>query len=186
MNNLGTRLINFGKYWSSRISDDSRFQQPHVAFHFLLDYVPNWKRSYGPGGLVQYQCFMPKETSLAAFSGILQHCQKRKMPNYLTVFKRHRPDDFLLTHGVDGYSMAMDFRVTPKRRPKLLELARELDDIVLEAGGRFYLAKDSSLRPEIVKAYLGEDAIAKFMELKHQYDPDGLMETNLWRRLFTK
>lgn len=186
MNNLGTRLINFGKYWSSRLTHDSKFQQPHVAFHFLLDYVPNWKRSYGPDGLIQYQCFIPKESAFEAFSGILQHSQKRRTTNYLTVFKRHRPDDFLMTHGVDGYSMAMDFRVTPKRRKKLVELAAELDQIVLDAGGRFYMAKDSTLRPEIVESYFGPDTLSEFRDLKAQYDPEGILQTNLWRRLFAR
>jgi len=184
MNNFGIRLVNFGKYTTSRISNDSKFQQPHVAFHFLLDYMPNWKKAYGHDGLIQYQCFVPKDTALDTFNQILSHCQKRRLPNYLTVFKRHRTDEFLLTHGVDGYSMAMDFRVTPKRRPKLLELARELDDFVLEGGGRFYMAKDSTLRPEVVQSYLGKETYDQFRRFKDKYDPHTLLETNLWRRLF--
>jgi len=184
MNNLGTSFLNIGKYWSSRWTHDSKFQQAHVAFHFLLDYVPNWKRSYGRDGLIQYQCFISKDKAHEAFSDILRRCQDRRLPNYLTVFKRHRPDNFLIAHGVDGYSMAMDFRVTPKRRSKLINLTQELDEIVLEAGGRFYLAKDSTLRPEIVRAYLGQETISEFQKLKAECDPEGMLQTNLWRRLF--
>lgn len=184
MNNPGTRLVNFGKYWSSRLAHDSTFSQSHVAFHFLLDYVPDWKRSYGPEGLIQYQCFVAGDSAHDAFADILRHCQKRRLPNYLTVLKRHRTDDFLVSHGVDGYSMAMDFRVTRKRKNRLIELVRELDEIVLEAGGRFYLAKDSTLRPEVVRAYLGDKAITELQALKAECDPEGLLQTNLWRRLF--
>ncbi len=183
-NNPGARFINLGKYWSSRMTDGSKFRQSHVAFHFLLDYVPNWKKSYGRGGLIQYQCFVPAQNALDAFSDILRLCQQRGLPNYLTVLKRHRPDDFLISHGLDGYSLAMDFRVIPRRRLKLLALTRELDDIVLQAGGRFYFAKDSTLRPEVVQAYLGEDSLKRFRELKDRFDPDVVMQTNLWRRLF--
>ena len=80
--------------------------------------------------------------------------------------------------------MAMDFRVTRRKRNRLLNLAEELDEIVLKAGGRFYLAKDSTLRPEIVKAYLGDETVEIFRALKAEYDPDGMFQTNLWRRLF--
>jgi FAD/FMN-containing dehydrogenase len=124
--------------------------------------------------------------ALDAFSDILRHCQKRRLTNYLTVLKRHRPDSFLISHGVDGYSMAMDFRVTRRKRSRLIKLAEDLDEIVLKAGGRFYLAKDSTLRPDIVESYLGERAITEFRELKSECDPDGVLQTDLWRRLFPR
>jgi len=186
MNNLGTRLVNFGKYMSSRFTHDSKFIQPHVAFHFLLDYVPDWKRSYGPEGLIQYQCFVPKDAAYDAFTEILQLCHKRRLPNYLSVLKRHKVDDFLVSHGVDGYSLAMDFRIKRKQKSRLVELTKELDEIVLAAGGRFYLAKDSTLRPKIVEAYLGEQSLGELRALKDKYDPERVFQTNLWRRLFAE
>jgi FAD/FMN-containing dehydrogenase len=184
MNNLGTRTINMAKYYAGKFGSGSYYRQPHAAFHFLLDYVPNWKRSYGRGGLIQYQPFIPKETAQEAFAEILRHCQSRGLPNYLTVFKRHRPDDFLLTHGLDGYSMAMDFRITDRNRARVAKLTSELDEIVLAANGRFYFAKDSTLRPHVARAYLGDEAIAQFQALRQRCDPDGLLQTNLWRRVF--
>jgi decaprenylphospho-beta-D-ribofuranose 2-oxidase len=184
MNNTGVRFVNLGKYYASLLADGKRCVQTHAAFHFLLDYVPNWKFAYGPGGLVQYQSFIPAAKALDAFSEMLALCRQRGLPNYLSVLKRHRPDDFLLTHGLDGYSLAMDFRVTPSRRPKLVQLAAELDEIVLQAGGRFYFAKDSLLRPQVAAAYLGAETIDQFRHLKHRCDPENLLQTDLWRRLF--
>lgn len=184
MSNVGARLVNFGKYRASRFTHGSRFRQPHVAFHFLLDYVPNWKQSYGRYGLIQYQSFVPTDAAYATFSEILTLCRQRGLPNYLTVLKRHRPDDFLISHGVDGYSLAMDFRVTGRNRQRLLNLTAELDEIVLAAGGRFYFAKDSTLQPATVRQYLGSDTIEEFVALKSRYDPEGILSTNLWRRLF--
>ena len=35
---------------------------------------------------------------------------------YLGVLKRHRPYPFLMTHAVDGYSLALDFKVTKRNR----------------------------------------------------------------------
>ena len=184
MNDLGGRLANSGKYWASRATNNSNYRQPHVAFHFLLDYLPDWKKSYGRDGLIQYQSFIPAANALEAYEAMLRLCQKQRLPSYLVVLKRHRADNFLISHGVDGYSMAMDFRVTSKRRPRLKELAAQLDDLVLDAGGRFYLAKDSTLRPEIAKAYLGKDVTETLWELKRRYDPEFLLQSNLWRRLF--
>jgi decaprenylphospho-beta-D-ribofuranose 2-oxidase len=184
MNNVGARFVNLGKYYASVRADGQRYLQTHAAFHFLLDYIPNWKFAYGPGGLVQYQSFIPAGNALDAFSEILRHCRRRSLPSYLSVLKRHRPDDFLLTHGLDGYSLAMDFRVTPSRRPKLVQLAAELDEIVLQAGGRFYFAKDSLLRSKTAAAYLKPETIAQFRRLKERCDPENLLQTDLWRRLF--
>jgi decaprenylphospho-beta-D-ribofuranose 2-oxidase len=55
---------------------------------------------------------------------------------------------------------------------------------VLNANGRFYLAKDSTLRPDVARAYLGQETIDKFRALKQQVDPDSILQTNLWRRVF--
>lgn len=183
-NNLGFRAINMAKYWAAVWRNGHRYRQSHVAFHFLLDYMPNWKRSYGRGGLIQYQVFLPKETAVEGYKAIFGRCQQRGLPNYLSVLKRHRPADFLLSYALDGYSMAMDFKITEGRRSKIAALARELDEMVLGFGGRFYFAKDSTLRPEVAQAYLGEPAIAQFCALKQQCDPDNLLQTDLWRRVF--
>jgi FAD/FMN-containing dehydrogenase len=140
--------------------------------------------AFGNGGLVQYQCFVQKDSALETFNELLRKCQERGVVNYLSVLKRHKPDGFLISHGVDGYSLAMDFRVTPKRKQKIVALAQELNGIVLHGGGRFYFAKDSLLQPKNVEAYLGSDVMNRFLDLKAANDPESILQTNLWRRLF--
>jgi decaprenylphospho-beta-D-ribofuranose 2-oxidase len=54
----------------------------------------------------------------------------------------------------------------------------------LGANGRFYFAKDSTLRPEVARAYLGDEAITQFRALKERCDPHNLLQTNMWRRVF--
>jgi len=184
-NNGGWRMVNTAKYAASRtLGNHKSYEQPLVAFNFLLDYVPNWERAYGPGGLIQYQSFIPKETAEEAYREMLRLCKRRRLPSYLGVVKRHRPDKFLLSHAVDGFSMAMDFRVSERNRTRLRKLTAELDQIVLEAGGRFYFAKDSTLTAEGAARFLGEAAIKQFRKLKGQYDPDGLLQTDLYERCF--
>jgi hypothetical protein len=53
---------------------------------------------------------------------------------------------------------------------------------VLNAGGRFYFAKDSTLTREVVASYLGESALARFRKLKRKVDPHSLLQTDLYRR----
>lgn len=181
-NNLGWWGVNMAKYIASL--PKHTFRQAHAAFHFLLDYVPNWELSYGRGGLIQYQSFLPKETAEAAWTEILQMSKKRGMPSYLGVTKRHRPDKFLLTHAVDGFSLALDFKVTDANRAKLRAMLEDFDQIVLANGGRFYFAKNSETTAETALAFYGKSAVAKFKKLKKRCDPNGLLESDLYRRIF--
>ncbi len=181
-NNLGWGMVNKLKYLSSLRSHT--FRQSHAAFHFLLDYVPNWERSYGRGGSIQYQSFLPKETAEAAWRELLELSLTRGMPSYLGVTKRHRPDQFLISHAVDGFSLALDFKVTDGNRAKLSQMLQEFDRIVLEAGGRFYFAKNSETTRETTMRFLGEERVAEFKRLKKRCDPNGLLESDLYRRVF--
>jgi decaprenylphospho-beta-D-ribofuranose 2-oxidase len=184
-NNIGMRAINFLKYLSSvTLTQGKVHNVTHAGFAFLLDYVPGWKYAYLPGGLIQYQSFIPKETAEKCFKDQIELCQKHGIVPYLGVFKRHRTDPFLMTHSVDGYSLALDFKVTRKNRAHVWALAAELDALVLEAGGRFYFAKDSTLQPARLQAYLSQERVQQFLELKAQLDPENLLQTDLYRRIF--
>jgi FAD/FMN-containing dehydrogenase len=181
MNNLGAWGVNTAKYFAGR---NRTYQQSHAAFHFLFDYIPDWELAYGKNGLVQYQSFVPKETAFEAWSEMLRFSQRRGLPSYLGVTKRHRPDNFLLSHAVDGFSLALDFKVTNKNRIKLSRMLQDFDRIVLDAGGRFYFAKNSETTPETAHRFLGEAAIAKFRAIKKRCDPNCLLESDLYRRVF--
>ncbi|MBI3162094.1 MAG: FAD-binding oxidoreductase [Chloroflexi bacterium] len=181
-NNFGWRMVNIAKYFASLRKHT--FRQSHAAFHFLLDYVPNWELSYGRGGLIQYQSFLPKETAEAAWTEMIQLSHKNGLPSYLGVTKRHRPDKFLLTHAVDGFSLAMDFKVTRSNRAKLHAMLQVFDQIVLNAGGRFYFAKNSETTAETAAQLYGKETLTKFRKLKKRCDPNHLLESNLYRRIF--
>ncbi|MCP3918774.1 MAG: FAD-binding oxidoreductase [bacterium] len=187
-NDLGWRFVCGVKHQLGRLEGmRGWYRQPHAAFNFLLDYVPNWKFAYGRTGgrgLIQYQSFLPKETALDAYREMLALCHARGHVSYLGVLKRHRPDPFWMTHACDGWSLALDFKVTPENRASLWETCDELTRIVLDAGGKFYFAKDLVLgHLAMLRAFPTEQREA-FLALKRRLDPDALLQTNLWRRVF--
>lgn len=175
--NLGMRLVNMGKYFSGVVSPSSDYLQGHVAFHFLLDYVPTWRSAYEPNGFIQYQPFLPRATAKDALREILRLNQARGIVSYLGVLKRYRPDTFLLSHALDGYSLAMDFPVTASNREALWKMCGEMSEIVLAAGGRFYPAKDSVLRPADFRRAWGQQRISQFRSLRQRVDPRRVLRT---------
>ena len=183
INNPGAWAGNTAKYLLNRtLGHNKTYLQSLVAFTFLLDYVPNWEYSYGKQGLIQYQSFVPADTAEDTFREILQVTQKHRLPSYLGVMKRHKPDSFLFSHAVDGFSLALDFKV--RRRERLAKLTNELNQIVLAGNGRFYFAKDSALTTDVVAEFLGEDTIANFRKMKAQADPANILQTDLYKRCF--
>lgn len=183
LHNPGMRFLNGCKYRAGALGEGKPYRQSHAGFHFLLDYVPHWKNAYLPGGLIQFQSFIPKERAWDVFAGQIDAAQRAGLPPYLGVLKRHRSDIFLLSHGVDGFSLALDFRVTAQNRNRLWKLTAELAQGVVAAGGRFYLAKDATLSPEVFRASLPAGMLERFQDLKRRLDPAMRLKSQLSRRL---
>ena len=94
-NRPGMRLLNSAKYLAgSTVGDDKVYRQSLAAFSFLLDYVPDWKKIYLPGGLIQHQSFVPKADAEEVFKTQLEACRRCGMPSFLAVLKRHKTIPF--------------------------------------------------------------------------------------------
>ena len=183
-NRLGMRALNAAKDFAGRaFGSDKTFVQSLVGYSFLLDYVPNWRNAYRPSGFIQYQSFVPRAHAEAVFTKQMELQQAAGLESFLGVMKLHRPDPFLISHDLDGFSLALDFKVTRANRERLWALCHDMNDLVLEAGGRFYFAKDSTLRPQDVVSMLGEGALAALRADKSQLDPDGMLTSALAERL---
>lgn len=180
-NRIGIKILNGIKY-AFAPAKPKIFRQSLVAFSFLLDYVPDWQKCYRTGFL-QFQVFLPREEALEIFPLIAEMQRSSGFFAYLAVLKRHRPDPFTITWAIDGYSLAMDFPVHPASQDALIAFLHDVTDVVLACGGRFYLAKDSILRPEDIQSYLGHETIEKFKDLKADLDPENLLQTQLARRV---
>ncbi|MER3466343.1 MAG: FAD-binding protein, partial [Armatimonadota bacterium] len=110
-----------------------------------------------------YQIFAPINAAQQVFTEATRVAKEQGFPPFLCVLKRHRPDPFLLSHAVDGFSLAMDFRVHMRRWEAFRRLADEMTELTLSAGGRFYLAKDSVLRRGQFRQAVGEEALERFL-----------------------
>ncbi|MCH9014958.1 MAG: FAD-binding oxidoreductase [Gemmatimonadetes bacterium] len=139
-NDAGMRALNSMKYWLTAARTSF---QSHAAFHFLLDYVPNWKLAYGSAGLIQYQFFIPTDSARGVFKRVLQMQRDAGVMSYLGVVKRHRVGKSSWSYSVDGFSLALDFPAVAKNADRLTVLLREYDVIQAAEGGRIYAAKDS-------------------------------------------
>ncbi len=183
-NRPGMRLINAAKYrLGSTVGDTKQYRQTLAEFSFLLDYVPGWERVYLPGGLIQHQSFVPVGEAERVFARQLELCRRAGLPSFLAVLKRHRSDPFLLTHAVDGFSLALDFPVTASNRARLWRLVARLAEPVVEAGGRFYPAKDAALPGELYRATFHDGQLERFADVKARTDPERLLRSALADRL---
>ena len=181
-NDTGTRFVNSVKYaLPEPVGKDGTYRDTHAGFAFLLDYVPDWRLMYGDAGFIQVQLFVPDANARQAFSEALKLCQKRGVISNLGVFKRHRADDYLLSHGLDGWSLALDFKV-PRDAQKLWDTAADLTRLVLEAGGTYYPAKDQVVDARSFARSLGE-RYTRFQDVRKRMDPSGLFANDQARRL---
>jgi decaprenylphospho-beta-D-ribofuranose 2-oxidase len=95
------------------------------------------------------------------------------------VLKRFGPgDEGLLSFPMAGWTLALDF---PARTPGLAGLLASLDRLVVEGGGRVYLAKDSRVPPDVLAEMYPR--LAGFRKLRADLDPSGLLASDLSRRL---
>jgi decaprenylphospho-beta-D-ribofuranose 2-oxidase len=181
-NRSGMRLINRAKATSAWLGHGKPLYEGLVGFSFLLDYVPNWRRAYRDG-FIQFQSFIPKQFAPDVFREQVRMQQAEKLESYLAVMKRHRPDPFLLTHGVDGYSLALDFKVDPRTWPRLQRLCHRMAELVLESGGKFYPAKDSILSADLYQRSIGLDTVQWVRSMRGELDPEGLLTSGFAQRV---
>ena len=147
-------------------------------FFHPLDGITNWNRLYGPAGFRQYQYVVPFEASEVVVRS-LERISALRAPSFVTVLKRFgEGDPGMLSFPMPGWTLALDF---PARTPWLSQLCAELDEMVLEAGGRLYLAKDSRIPPGLMPGMYPR--LDDFRRLRAAVDPAGVFSSDLSRRL---
>ena len=111
------------------------------SYFYPLDAILEWNRIYGARGFAQFQCVLPLEASEAGLTQLLDTIAATGSGSFLAVLKRFGAQESAFSFPMEGYTLALDFPVSPKTHA----LLEKLDAITLAHGGRFYLAKDSRM-----------------------------------------
>lgn len=166
LNWLTIKMFNF-LYYRKVIHKITRNKVELDSFFYPLDAINNWNRIYGKNGFTQYQFILPKNNSFEGMDIILKTIAKSGKGSFLAVLKLYGPaNNNYLSFPMEGYSLALDFKV----EPGLFELLDKLDEIVIRYGGRIYLAKDSRVNKAVFEQ--GYPLISRFRAIRKQYGLD--------------
>ena len=150
----------------------------YESFFYPLDKVGEWNRGYGKRGFTQYQFVIPfadGERQMRKILGVI--LSSGQLP-FLNVLKRlGKESGGTLSFPREGYTFAIDFPI----REQTKALTRTLDAMVIEAGGRIYLGKDSFIDAANFRMMYPE--IDQWLAIKAKYDPQNVFTSNLGRRV---
>ncbi len=160
-----------------RLAGRSRDLIGYEPFFFPLDGVLEWNRVYGRAGFVQYQCVFPYASSREGLTALLARVTDAGIGSFMSVLKLFGPQEGLLSFPTEGFTIALDFPLNDRS----LALLAELDALVLDHGGRIYLAKDARAAPETLRR--GYPALGRFAAVRAAVDPQHKFNSLLSRRL---
>jgi decaprenylphospho-beta-D-ribofuranose 2-oxidase len=146
-------------------------------YFFPLDGIGDWNRIYGRRGFLQYQCVIPTDRAGPALSSILDRISYRGIASFLAVLKQMGPGHGDISFPMEGFTLALDLPVSDTVFP----LLDELDQTVVEAGGRLYLAKDARQSPSTFEA--GYSGLNRFRDLRRAIGASGRISSRLSLRL---
>ncbi len=168
----------FNQAWYRRAGGRETSTLESIAgFFHPLDGIQEWNRLYGERGFIQYQFVVPNE-SLDTLRGIVEQFAKTRTPSFLAVLKRFGPQGSgHLSFPLEGWTLAVDLPAIPEVAPFL----DQLDERVVDAGGRVYLAKDARLRRQHVKKMYPR--LEEWRQIRRTVDPKLVLTSDMDRRL---
>ena len=147
-------------------------------FFFPLDGVLNWNRIYGRQGFLQHQSVIDAERAEAAIGEILTRFARRGNASFLAVLKKLGPAGRgLLSFPSPGFTLALDLAIDRG----VFDFLDEIDEIVVAAGGRIYLAKDA--RQSRATFAAGYPNLEKFRAIRRRIGAERHIASRLSDRL---
>jgi decaprenylphospho-beta-D-ribofuranose 2-oxidase len=148
------------------------------AYFHLLDSITSWNRLYGRRGFLQYQFAVPFGAE-DALRTVVERLAGSGTASFLSVLKRFgAANDGPLSFPTPGWTLTLDL---PAAAHGLASLLHGLDDVVLGAGGRHYLAKDAHAAPAAIRR--GYPRLDEWRAVRASVDPTGVWASDLSRRL---
>lgn len=175
LNKLTGRIFN--ELWYRKSPTKTGAVQNITQFLHPLDIVGEWNRGYGPHGFLQYQYVVP-----FGAEDVIRHTVHRMTEtgqvSVLNVLKRFGPGNRApLSFPMPGWTLCVDLPIGRG----VHELCEELDELVLGAGGRHYLAKESRATPEAIER--GYPRLDEWRKVRASVDPQGVFASDMSRRL---
>lgn len=156
----------------------TRHRVGYEPFFHPLDKLAHWNRLYGRQGFVQHQFVLPRHAGRGPLREALETIVASGLASPLAVLKVFgEGNDSMLGFPMPGYTLAVDLKAVPEA----LRLCRTLDRLVLEAGGRIYLTKDSRMTPETFAACYPR--LEEFQDVRRRYGATGLFVSAQAERL---
>jgi FAD/FMN-containing dehydrogenase len=176
LNHFSIKLFN-NLYYARQRRKVSRAIVHYDPFFYPLDAIKNWNRIYGRRGFFQYQFVIPFATNHNAIRQILSRIAESGQGSFLGVLKTFGSvqSPGVLSFPRPGVTLALDF---PNQGTRTLALFKELDGIVLDAGGRFYPAKDACMSPQAF-----QNRYPEWRQFSRMIDPR--FSSSFWRRVTT-
>jgi decaprenylphospho-beta-D-ribofuranose 2-oxidase len=177
LNPLSIRVFN--EFWYRKAPKQRTDQVCSIgSFFHPLDMIRSWGRLYGPQGFVQYQIAIP-----FGEERVLRTCVERLAnsgdSSFLVVLKRFgESNQGPLSFPMPGWTITLDVAAG---RPGLSHMLQELDHLVLDAGGRHYLAKDAHMTADAMRR--GYPRLEEWKAIRDKVDPTGVWRSDLSRRL---
>ena len=170
----------FNEVWYRKAPRRRRDHLQSIStFFHPLDMVDRWNRVYGRGGLLQWQCAVPLGAT-EELRRLVAELSDSGCPSFLAVLKRFgAANPGHLSFPIPGWTLAMDLPADP--RSGSAALLDRLDEQVVAAGGRLYLAKDSRMRPELLPAMYPR--LDEWRAVRDAADPKGQLVSDQARRL---
>jgi FAD/FMN-containing dehydrogenase len=173
------RAFNWG-YRHSHGATLRRRLASHETFFYPLDAVDGWNRLYGRRGFLQYQCAVPRQAGPEPVAQLLERLATAGAPSFLSVIKDFGPGgDAYLSFPIEGTTLALDL---PYRGQETEALVHRLNALVVEAGGRVYLAKDAVTRREDFERMMPR--LPEWRAVRDRWDPGRRFRSALSVRLF--
>ncbi|OIN00912.1 FAD-linked oxidase [Polynucleobacter sp. QLW-P1DATA-2] len=168
----------FNSFYYHKASALNKITLPFEPYFYPLDSIRNWNRLYGAGGFVQYQFVLPKAVGLQGLKKILTKIVDSGKGSFLAVLKVFgKSNQNLLSFPIEGYTLALDFKISKET----FALLKELDSMVLDMGGRIYLTKDALLSESTFKKIYPN--WVEFEQVRSKYGAHGKFSSDQSKRL---
>lgn len=177
LNSLSVKAFNEVYFRRGAARGDSPALVHWEPYFFPLDGIRDWNRIYGRRGFVQHQCVIPNGVAREVLAEILERFSRAGKASFLAVLKQLGRSQGTLSFAMEGYTLALDLQVDDG----VFALLDEIDRIVVEAGGRLYLAKDARQSRTTFEA--STPGLATFRDIRRRIGAEGRLTSRLSARL---